>query len=69
MCLARCFDLSRNLRPHEGFLTSAVDSFALQQAFLARCRRTYAINFLRTIHRLASANKVTICAVFFFKPR
>ena len=68
MCLAanswslRDIELSQDvLASHEGF-------FALRQTLLARSGRTYAINFLRTIHTLANANKVTICAVFFFKP-
>ncbi len=57
------------IRSLEAVFTSFEGFFALLQARFACCGRTYAINFLRTIHTLASANKVTSCAVFFFKPR
>jgi hypothetical protein len=42
------------------------------RAQCALCRRTHAwtcINSLRAIHRFDRANSVTICAVFFAKPR
>ena len=45
---------------------------ALHNAPFARCERIHPLtssNCRRAIHRFDSANSVTICAVFFAKPR
>ena len=65
-------ELMENREPGEyaaGPLTVKIRGFTLPFPFQGRTSPSKSNNRLRTIHKFASANSVTICPVFFLSPR